>query len=116
MNTKILLASVAVAVVAAALVNVAAAEFASQTPIANQVNGQIEPPYVTGDYSQVPEWCVNATTGEPYRAQNGAGYGWNGTGDGAYQNGYAYEYGCGVGEEGQYRYGGVGRGSFGCGW
>ncbi len=125
MNTKVLLASVAVAVVAAALIGVAAADFAAQNQTAPLwVNSEVEPPCVTGDYSQVPEWCVNATNGEPVWAQNGtaAGYGycggWNGAGEGAIQNGNGY--GCGVGaqEQYQYLYGGMGHSGtgFGCGW
>ena len=123
MNTKVLLASVAVAVVAAALIGVAAADFAAQNQTAPLwVNSEVEPPCVTGDYTQGPEWCVNATTGEPVWAQNGtaAGYGycWDNAGEGAIQNGYSY--GNGMGEQGQfqYRYGGMGRSGtgFGCGW
>ncbi len=123
MNTKVLLASVAVAVVAAALIGVAAAEFAAKNQtVPLWVNSQVEPPCVTGDYSQVPEWCVNATTGESVWGPNGTaqGYGycggWDGAGEGGYQNGY----GRGVGdqEEYEYRYGGMGRNGYGngCGW
>jgi hypothetical protein len=130
MNTKLLLASVAVAVVAAALIGVSAAEFVGQAQVA-AVNSQVAPPCVAGDFSQVPEWCLNATTGEPYCYQNGTqaqyGYCYGAQGD-AYGNGYGYSCGEGAYEQNQnqnqYRYGmgggmmgrsGYGTG-YGCGW
>ncbi len=124
MKTKIILAIVAVALMAAALIGVSAAQFANQTPIANVVNGQVELPCVTGGISQVPVYGVNATAGEPCYFQNGTlagyGYGLSGAGDGAFQNGYCNGFGYGVGEQEQfqYRYGGMMGGSgygFGCG-
>ena len=104
MNTKLILALAAIATVAAALIGVTAAQYANNTsPFANTTNRGVEPPCVTGDISQVPEWCVNATTGEPYWLQNGiqnsnadSGY--------CYQNGYAYGYGCYEDYENQYQH------------
>jgi len=99
MNTKIILALAAIATVAAALVGVTAAQAqfaATQTPTANAVNQATEPPCVTGNIDQIPEWCVNATTGEPNcwqngtQTQNGYGYGY-GCGGGCNQNGYTYD-------------------------
>lgn len=65
MNTKILLASVVVVVVAAVLIGVAAVDFVAQNQaVPLWVNSQVELPCVIGDYSQASEWCVNATNGE----------------------------------------------------
>lgn len=127
MNTKLILAIAAIATVGAALVGVAAAQFAaSTTPFTNTVNRDVEPPCLTDDTSQIPECCVNATTGEPYCFQNGTqdAYGYTyGCGAGCYENGYAnsygYGYGCDEGYENQYpqRFGTgfMGRGGYGFG-
>ncbi|MGD6851604.1 MAG: hypothetical protein ACQCN6_06040 [Candidatus Bathyarchaeia archaeon] len=121
MKTKIILTTVVVALMAAALVGVTAAQFANQTPFTTTVNRQVEPPCVTGDISAVPPYCINSTTGEPYCYENGtyAGSGdcLTGAGDGYYQNGYChgYGYGCGQEEQYQHRYSGVGGNGYGFG-
>jgi hypothetical protein len=122
MNTKLILALAAVATVATAILGVAAAQFATNPePYANNVNDQVEPPCVTGDISQVPEWCLNQTTSEPYCFQNstqahGYEYGY-GFGGGCYGNGYAYGYGygCAEGYESQHQQQYAGRGGYGFG-
>ena len=75
MQTKIILAIAAVALVAAALVGVTAAQFVNtQTPIATVgSNGQFLPPCVAGNNGVVPPYCINGTTGQPYCYSNGTG-------------------------------------------
>jgi hypothetical protein len=109
MNTKIILASVAVALMAAAVIGVAAAQFANQTAFATTANGQVEPPCVTGDFDDVSRDRVNSTTGEPYCYSNGTYVGPAYGADSGAQNGYCYGNGDGVGEQEQYqyRYGGM---------
>ncbi|MCW4001386.1 MAG: hypothetical protein NWE93_14230 [Candidatus Bathyarchaeota archaeon] len=88
MNTKIILATVAVAIVATALVGVAAAQFANQSFLTSASNSQTAAPCVTGDYTGASR-CVNSTTGEPCGYVNGTCVGTrcSGAGDGC-QNGY----------------------------
>jgi len=109
MNTKILLASVAVAVVAAALIGVAAAEFATQNQtVPNWVNSQVNSPAYGDQYPN----CYNSTTGEPCWTQNGA----------AEDSACGYGAGClgiAYGEQNQNQYrcssGFMGRGGVGLG-
>ncbi|MGD6852396.1 MAG: hypothetical protein ACQCN6_10095 [Candidatus Bathyarchaeia archaeon] len=111
MQTKIFLAITALAILAAALIGVTAAQYATQTPTSTAPSSQIEAPCVTGNNNQ---YCPNSTTGEPYcfnnGTQTGLGCGWNGCGSGNNQNGYGYCYE----EQNQYQYG-VGNGRNGCG-
>jgi hypothetical protein len=95
MNTKIILATVAIALVAAALVGLSTAQLANQTPTATP-NSQIQPPCITSNNGAIPQYCINAATGEPYCANNGAntGYCQNNANSGCNQNAYGYGY-CG---------------------
>ncbi len=95
MQTKIVLAIVAVALVAAALVGVTAAQLVNtQTPIITVgPNGQVLPPCVTANNGVVPPYCINGTTGQPYCYANSTGvYCNNGIGAGICQNGGCYGY------------------------
>jgi hypothetical protein len=97
MKTKLLLAILGVALVAAALVGVTTAQF-----VGAQNQNQINPIYQTNPY------CINQTTGEPYCYTNGTytGYCWNGTNTGYNQNGgYCNGYGCAAQNQNQYSYG-----------
>ena len=108
MQTKIILAIVAVALMAAALVGVTAAQFANtQTPIATVgPNDQIVSPCVTGNNGVLPPNCINSTTGEPYCYNNGTGiYCNNGYATGICQNGGCYGYAAQNQNQNQYQYG-----------
>ncbi len=120
MNTKIILAITAIALVAAALVGVTAAQFAnSQTPAATVgSNGQVLPPCVTGNNGVLPPYCINSTTGTPYCYNNGTGvYCWNGAQAGYCQSGQGcYGYGAQTQNQPQYGAGMMGRNGWGmCG-
>jgi hypothetical protein len=94
-NTKIILAIAAVALVAAALIGITAAQFAdTQTQIATVgSNGQVQPPCVTGNNGVLPPNCINSSTGEPYCYNNDTGiYCNNGNQEGYCQNGGCYGY------------------------
>jgi hypothetical protein len=117
MNTKIILALVATAVVAAALVGVTAAQFANQTPLAaTTANQQVQPPCLTGQNNTTQPYCINASTGEPYCYANCTYVGQGNcleADNGCYQNSNCNSlgYGCGQQEQNQnqYRHGGCGR-------
>ncbi len=106
MNTKIILAIAAVALVAAALIGVTAAQFATQTPAATTApNGQVAPPCVTGSNGVVPPSCINPATGEPYCCNNGTYTGYC-NGYDCYQNGQGcYGYGAQTQNQNQVQYG-----------
>lgn len=115
MKTKIILAIVAVALCAAALVGVSAAQFGGAQNITNPTQTQVVPP-CANNVGVVPPYCINATTGEPYCYVNGTytGYCYNNNGvvggycgrGGCYgygypsqnqnQNQYGYGYGSGM--------------------
>jgi hypothetical protein len=127
MKTKIILAVVAVALCAAALVGVSAAQFGGALYATNSVQTQGVPP-CANSAGVVSPYCINATTGEPYCYQNGTytsychnntgivggycgdgacyGYGYGYTAQNQNQNQYAYGYGTGMM--------GRGIGCFGC--
>ena len=113
MQTKIILAIVAVSFVAAALVGLTAAQFVTNQPSATASTNQVLPPCVTGDNGVVPPYCINATTGEPYCYNNDEYTGYCYQNGGCYGNGestqnqYQYRYGCGGGMMGRT---GLGRG------
>ncbi len=108
----------AVAVVAAALIGVAAAQFVAQTQTPQAVAAQVTAPqYNGGEYP----YCYNSTTGEPIWAQNGTvagpGYAY-GYGYGPGCVGYEDGYGLGAQAQNQYGYGPgfTGRSGFGGCW
>jgi hypothetical protein len=113
LNTKITLSIAAIILVAATLVGVTAAQFATnQTTSAD--NSQALPPCVSTNGGVVPPYCINATTGEPYCNINGTytgycqgGQAWFGYGAQAQnQNQYQYRYGCNGGMMGRVGWGG----------
>ncbi len=123
MKTKLILAIVAVALCAAALVGVSAAQFGGAQNITNPAQTQVVPP-CANSAGVVPPYCINATTGEPYCYQNGtyAGYCWNNTGvvggycgDGGC-GGYGYGYGAQAQTQTQNQYGGGMMGQTGYGY
>ncbi len=113
MQTKILLAIVAVSLVAATLFGLTAAQLATNQPSPTASTNQVLPPCVTGNNGVVPPYCIDSTTGEPYCYnndeytgycyQNGGCYGYGESN----QNQYQYRYGCGGGMIGRT---GLGRG------
>jgi hypothetical protein len=108
MKTKLILALVGVALVAVALVGVSAAQYVgAQNRISTNQN-QLVPPCADAS-GVVPQYCVNATAGEPYCYSNQTrdGYCWNSTGTvGGYGQGEGcYGYGCGEQVQNQYGYG-----------
>jgi hypothetical protein len=123
MNTKLVLAILGVALVAAALVGVSAAAFAGPQYTTNPTQTQWVPP-CANSAGVVPPYCINSTTGEPYCYTNGTytGYCWNGTG---LAGGYCGNGGCGYGygygtqaqlqNQNQYGWGMMGR-AFGSGF
>jgi hypothetical protein len=116
MNTKVMLAIIGVALVAAALVGVSA-QFVGAQNATNSTSTQGVPPCVNNGV--IPPYCINATTGEPYCIVNGAYAGYCYNGDGAV-NGYGYcqNGGCngyGVQAQNQYEYGLMGRSGYGMG-
>ena len=123
MKTKIILAIVAVALCAAALVGVSAAQFGGAQYTTNPVQTQVASPCANSE-GVVPPYCINATTGEPYCYTNGTYTGYcynNGIADGycggAGCNGYGYtaqnqnQYGYGYGAG---MMGGRGSGGYSC--
>ena len=113
MQTKIVLAIAAVALVAAALIGVTAAQLVNtQTPIATVgSNGQVLSPCVTANNGVVPPYCINGTTGQPYCYSNGIGvYCNNGIGTGICQNGGCYGYAAQNQNQPQYGAGMMGNG------
>lgn len=110
MKTKFILAIIAVALCAAALVGVSAAQFGGAQYTTNPSQTQVVPPCANNE-GVVPPYCINATTGEPYCYQNGTYTGncYSGNGvvggycDGGGCNGYGYaaqnqnQYSCGIG-------------------
>jgi hypothetical protein len=112
MNTKIILAVIGVALVAAALVGVSAAQYVGAQNRINTAQNQLVPPCADAT-GALPEYCVNATTGEPYCYSNQtrdgycqnstSGVGGYGQGEGCY--GYGYGNGCGAQAQNQYGYG-----------
>ena len=90
MNTKIVLAIVVVALVAAALVGVTTAQLIGARNTINQAQtGAVPPCYSSA--GGVPSNCVNSTTGQPYCTDNGASvYCYNVTSTGYCQNGGCY--------------------------
>jgi hypothetical protein len=118
MNTKIILAIAAVAVVAAALVGVTAAQFTNtQTPITTvEPNGKIQPPYITSNNDVLPPNCINSTTGEPYCHNKDTGlYCNNGNQVGYCQNGDCYGYDAQNQNRNQYGTGMMNRNGYGMG-
>jgi hypothetical protein len=95
MNTKMVLAIVGVAVVAAALVGVTTAQLIGAQNITNPAVTQTVPP-CSSSTGGVPSNCVNATTGQPYCYSNG-------TATGYCQNGGCY--GFQSQDQNQYQYG-----------
>jgi hypothetical protein len=92
MNTKLTLAIIGVALVAAALVGVTTAQLiGAQNTTSPTVTQTVPPCYSSA--GGVPPNCVNATTGQPYCYSNSAGvYCYNGTVSGYCQNGGCYGY------------------------
>ena len=70
MKTKFILAIIAVALVAAALVGVSAAQYVGTQNTTNPTLTQGVPPCANAS-GVVPPYCINATTGEPYCYNNG---------------------------------------------
>jgi hypothetical protein len=101
MNTKIVLAIVGVALIAAALVGVTTAQLIGAQNTTNPTATQAVPPCYSSA-GGVPPNCVNATTGQPYCYNNGTGGycqngGCNGYGYIAQnQNQNTYGYGAGM--------------------
>jgi hypothetical protein len=128
MKTKLILAIVAVALCAAALVGVSAAQFGGTQNITNPAQTQVVPP-CANSAGVVPPYCINQTTGEPYCYVNGTftgychnnagivggycagggcyGYGFGSTAQN--QNQYAYGYGAGMMGRSSVGYGCMGR-------
>jgi ABC-type antimicrobial peptide transport system permease subunit len=92
MKTKLILAIIGIAVVAAALVGVSAAQFVGTQNTTNPTLTQTVPPCADST-GAVPPYCINATNGEPYCYSNGttAGYCWNTTDT---VGGYCQSGGC----------------------
>jgi hypothetical protein len=122
MKTKLILAIVAVALCAAALVGVSAAQFGGAQNTTNPTQTQWVPP-CANSAGVVPPYCINQTTGEPYCYLNGTytGYCYDGTG---VASGYCgsgacngYGYGYTAQNQNQYAYGAgmMGRSSGGSG-
>jgi hypothetical protein len=90
MKTKIILAIVGVALIAAALVGVTTAQLIGAQNTTNPAQtGTVPPCYSSA--GGIPPNCVNATTGEPYCYGNGTGvYCNNGAATGYCQNGGCY--------------------------
>jgi hypothetical protein len=118
MNTKIVLAIVGVALVAAALVGVTTAQLIGARNAINPAQTGVVPPCYSSA-SGVPSNCLNSTTGQPYCMGNGAGtYCYNGTSTGYCQSGGCYgvqsqnqnyyQYGAGMMDQTGYGYGMVG--------
>jgi hypothetical protein len=105
MNTKMVLAILGVAVVAAALVGVTTAQLIGAQNTTNPAQtGAVPPCYSSA--GGVPPNCVNATTGQPYCYGNGTGvYCNNGTATGYCQNGGCYGYGVQSQNQNQNAYG-----------
>jgi hypothetical protein len=117
MKTKLILAIVAVALCAAALVGVSAAQFGGAQYTTNPAQTQGVPPCANSE-GVVPPYCINATTGEPYCYQNGTytGYCYNGNGvvGGYCGGGSCYGYGAQTQNQNQNQYGyGYGAGMMG---
>ncbi|HSV50088.1 MAG TPA: hypothetical protein VLH35_07200 [Candidatus Acidoferrales bacterium] len=120
MKTKLILAIFAVALVAAALVGVSAAQYVGAQNATNPILAQQVPPCadITGT---VPSYCINATTGEPYYYQNGtyAGCCYNGNVNGYCGGGGCYGYGYGAQaqtqNQNQYGWGMMGQSGYGYG-
>ena len=112
MNTKLILAVIGVALIATALVGVSAAQYIGAQN--RTYTTQTQPVPTCADPSRtVPQYCINATTGEPncYTNSTYAGYCWNNTGtangygQGTGCYGYGYGYGCEAQTQNQYGYG-----------
>ena len=112
MKTKLILAIVAVALCAAALVGVSAAQFGGAQYTTNPTLTQGVPP-CANSAGVVQPYCINQTTGEPYCYTNGTytGYCYNGAGVGGSYcgsgacNGYGYGYTAQNQNQNQYGYG-----------
>lgn len=124
MKTKLVLAILGVALVAAALVGVSAAAFAGPQYTTNPTQTQTAP-WCANNAGVVPPYCINSTTGEPYCYTNGTyrGYCYNDNGlvGGYCGNGGCYGYGYGAQaqnqNQNQYGWGMMGRAvnsGFGC--
>jgi hypothetical protein len=106
MKTKLILAIIGVAMVAAALVGVSAAQYVGNQNATNQILTQQTPPCanLTGT---VPSYCINATTDEPYCNNcTNTGYCWNNTAAiGGYCGVGGYGYGTQTQNQTQNQYG-----------
>jgi hypothetical protein len=115
MNTKIILAIVGVALVAAALVGVSAAQYVGAQNATKSAVTQGVPPCFSSA-GGVPSRCLNSTTGQLYCYGNGAGvYCYNGTATGYCQSGGCYGYGYAAQSQNQNTYG-YGTGMMGAGY
>jgi hypothetical protein len=88
MKTKLILSIIGVALVAAALVSVSAAQYVGTQNTTNPTLTQGVPSCANAT-GVVPSYCINAATGEPYCYDNSIGTGYCGT---INANGYC---GCG---------------------
>ena len=106
MKTKFILAILGVALVAAALVGVSAAQFVGNQTTTNQILAQQSPPCADST-GAIPPYCINATTGEPYCINNGtnAGYCYNGNTNGYCEGGGCNGYGVQAQNQNQYSWG-----------
>jgi hypothetical protein len=108
MKTKLMIAIIGVALVAAALVGVTV-QFVGAQNTTNPAPTQAVVPPCANAAGQVPAYCINATTGEPYCYSNGAyaGYCNNGVanGYGYCQSGGCNGYGYGAEMQSQNQYG-----------
>jgi hypothetical protein len=107
MKTKMILARVGVALVAAALVGVTAAQLigAQNTVNPAAIQTHTVPPCYNSTV-RVPPNCVNSTTGQLYCYGNGAGvYCYNEASTGYCQNGGCYGYGYAAQNQNQNTYG-----------
>ncbi len=105
MNTKITLAIVVVALIAAALVGVTTAQLIGAQNITSPAQTNAVPPCYSSAGGALPN-CVNAKTGEPYCYGNSTGtYCYISTPAGYCQNGGCYGYGYTAQNQNQNTYG-----------